>query len=87
MTPREASIEIELIMETLMDLGVLPGQEKLVAQVFGSLGRLQDQFIAPMLQETKAPLHPPSFPHVPPRRERAQTIIGIGFDNSNGRTE
>jgi hypothetical protein len=85
MTPREASIEIELIMETLMDIGVLPGQERLVAQIFGSLGRLQDQFISPMRKQANQPLHPPSWPHVPPRRERAQTIIGIG--QSNGRLE
>jgi hypothetical protein len=82
MTPREASIEIELIAETIMALQSV--QPKLVAQLFASLNRLQNEFVAPLHKQPK-PRHPPSVPRIPPRRERAQTIIGIAPNVEPGR--
>ena len=82
MTPREASIEIELIAETIMALPNV--QPKLVAQLFNSLNRLQNEFVAPLRKQPK-PRHPPSVPRIPPKRERAQTIIGVAPNYEPGR--
>jgi hypothetical protein len=89
MTPRDASIEIELIQQHIdrllvrcrtADVFIVPTVLLDIKQRLGSLREFTHD-----LRKQLKPRHPPSVPRIPPRRERVQTIIGIAPNTEPGR--